>query len=665
VTVAPAERRSPGEVERDANRLAADIVNVWARAAVNGDVVVNRYVRLACARHLLDLEEGPKRGLRWDAVKAGRAIRFFGYLRLAEGDFEGKPFDLEPWQAFIVGSCFGWYTHDADGVWVRRFRNAYVEAAKGSGKSPMAAGIGLYGMVADDEAAAEVYSAAASRDQAMILWTDAKRMVEKSPALRSRIEIGARSLSMQSRSSSFKPVSSEAKNLHGKRPHVTLVDEEHAHPDSETIDAMRAGTKGRRNALIFRITNSGFDRHSVCWHDHDYSIKVLEGALVDDAWFAFVCGLDMCDQHRPGGMPVDECEGCDQWTDESVWPKANPNLGVSLPIRYLREMVTEALGKPSQVSVVKRLCFCIWTEGSGKWLDVARFVRGLAGWPLAEAKPDPLPADRRGHGGADLSSTTDLTAFAFKSNRQDCPVHRRRSGPTQAMKEAQVAQIDRRRAAIAALMDAGASMEDLQSAIEEMQLTVAMEAIDGPAIDEQRRCYDLRVYFWLPEDNMDRRVSRDKVPYDVWARDGWITLTPGARVDQEVVAGFIASMGAQLYGVGIDRWNAAWMTPKLQAEGIEVVEVGQGFASLTAPAKQVEADIAAGFVHHDGNPVLSWMVANASAAQDAAGNIKPDKDKSNERIDGVAAWVDAVYAEYDVGEPDPEPVPFVIVGRVR
>ena len=558
---------------------AAEAVADYARAVLAGEIVANRLVRLACERHLADLEAGPDRGFRFDAERAGRAIRFFSFLRLAEGSFEGQPFNLQPWQAFIVGSLFGWYARDEDGGWVRRYRNAYIETGKGSGKTPLAAGIGLYGMVGDDEAAAEIYSAATVRDQAAILWTDAARMVERSPALRSRIEVGAHALAMPSTNSSFRAVSSEAKNLHGKRVHMGLVDEEHAHPSSEVLDAMRAGTKGRRNALILRITNSGFDRHSICWQDHQYSVHVLEGTLADDAWFAFVAGLDPCAEHRPGGAPIDGCVACDDWTDEAVWPKANPNLGVSLPIRYLREMVTEALGKPAAQSVTKRLCFCIWTEGSGKWLDVAAFSE------LADVDgPAPLSPDRRAYGGLDLASTTDLAAFVQLAPREVCPVK-------------------------------------------------------GHA----GRCYDLRAQFWLPAANLSGRVGRDHVPYDRWAAEGWISLTPGNRVDQErILAAVVAQSNTR--SVGIDRWNTAWLTPKLQAEGFNVVEVGQGFASLSAPAKRLEADIATSLVHHDGNPVLRWMVANAMAAEDAAGNIKPDRSRSSERIDGVAAWCDALFA---------------------
>ena len=564
---------------------ASAVVRQYALDVVDGRQLANRYVRLAGERHLRDLEDGPARGLRFDEAAAGRSITFFSHLTLAEGDIaetKPRPFILRPWQSFIVGSCVGWMaTDEEDGSEIRRFRNAYVETGKGSGKTPIGGGLGLFGVAGDTEAAPEVYSVGNTRDQSKIPWTDAKRMAEASPALRSRIEISAHALAVPSRNGTFQYLSSEARNLHGKRPHLVIVEEEHAHPDSSVIDAMRLGTKGRRNALIFRITNSGHDRHSICWQDHEYSVRILERILHDDAWFGFVCGLDMCDEHRSTGRPEDGCPRCDQWTDEAVWPKANPNLGVSIPVRYLRETVREAIGKPASQSIVKRLNFCIWTEGTGKWLDAARFVE--CGPP--DPAPAPLPAGGNGWAGLDLSSTTDLTAWVAIVPRATCTIHA-----------------------------------------------------------EAARCYDLRARFWLPADNLRHRVDHDHVPYDVWVRDGWISLTPGTRVDQERIVAEIAPLKNAVAVVGIDRWNTAWMTPALQAKGFVVIEVGQGFHDLSAPAKRLEADIAGGLVHHDGNPVLTWMVANAVATEDAAGNVKPDKEKSTERIDGVSAWCDALFA---------------------
>lgn len=301
----------------------------------------------------------------------------------------GEPFVLEPFQEFIVGAIFGWY--NAAGF--RRFRRAYVEMGKGNGKSPLAAGVGLYALLSDgqEEPDAQIYSAAVSREQAGIVFKDAVGMVENSPELRELIEVNAASLVVHPTRSVFRPVSSEHRGLDGKRVQIALVDELHEHPSALVVDKMRAGTKTRRNALIFEITNSGYDRTSVCWEHHELSIKILEKTQKNETWFAYVCALD---------------EG-DDWTDRAVWPKANPGVGTILPWEYLEEQVAEAIGMPSMENLVKRLNFCIWTRQATRWLDMLvwqecdepRTPKQLVGKPCV--------------GGLDLSSTSDITALSF------------------------------------------------------------------------------------------------------------------------------------------------------------------------------------------------------------------------------------------------------------
>ena len=331
-------------------------VTTYAEAVQAGDIVAGPFVRLAAARHLRDLETGPARGLHFDHDAAERALRFFGFLQLAEGEFAGKPFNLELWQQFIIGSLFGWM--GADGY--RRFRKAYIEIGKGNGKSPLAAGVGLYGLVADGEAGAEIYSAAVTRDQAGILWTDAKHMVEASAALRDRIDINVSNLAFSATNSYFRPVSSEARSLDGKRVFMALVDELHEHRTPMVVDKMQAGTKGRRQPLIFEITNSGYDRTSVCWQHHEYSRQILEGTLEDDGWFAYIAALDEGDDYR----------------DRDVWIKANPNLGVSITHKYLEEQVREADGMPAKANIVKRLEL-LHLDQSGRTLARYRGVGSL------------------------------------------------------------------------------------------------------------------------------------------------------------------------------------------------------------------------------------------------------------------------------------------------
>lgn len=157
-----------------------DRVTGFAHAVLAGEIVAGPHVRNACKRHLRDLEHGPSRGLVWDLERVNRALGFFeDVLCLNGGDYEGMPFLLAPWQAFVVGSLFGWMTVDG----YRRFRLGYIETGKGSGKSPLVAGIGLYGLVADGEQRAEIYAAATKRDQAMILFRDAVSMIDMSKKL--------------------------------------------------------------------------------------------------------------------------------------------------------------------------------------------------------------------------------------------------------------------------------------------------------------------------------------------------------------------------------------------------------------------------------------------------------------------------------------------------
>lgn len=357
-----------------------DRATAYAKAIKAGKVLAGQPVRLACERHLRDLK---RKDLVWHRDRAERAIQFFSDILLLE---DGRPFDLQPFQAFIVGSLFGWYTKAGD----RRFRTAYCEIGKGNGKSPLAAGIGIYGIVADGEPAPEVYAAAVSHDQARIVFKDAARMVEESPELKALITSQVGSLTIPSQYATFRPVSSEHRSLDGLRVHMGLIDELHEHPSALVVDKIRAGTKSRKNALIFEITNSGYDRNSVCWKHHDYSIQILEGVAENDAWFAYVCSLDTGDS----------------WIDESVWVKANPGLDVILPRRYLREHVEEARGMPSKENIVRRLNFCEWTEQVTRWLPMEAWD-ACEGLDLADLR------GRRCVGGLDLGSTRDTTAFVL------------------------------------------------------------------------------------------------------------------------------------------------------------------------------------------------------------------------------------------------------------
>lgn len=359
----------------------------YARKVVRGKIVAGPWVRAACQRHLDDLKSAKARGLRWDPKAALAVYAFIARLTLGDGASAGQPFYLEPWQTFVVGSLFGWKR--ADGL--RRFRIAYIEIGKGNGKSPLAAAIGLYMFLADGERSAEVYTAAVTRDQAVIPFRDAKRFAEDNPALKRRLIIHDRNLADPQTGSFFRPLSAEGRSLDGKRPSCAVIDEIHEHPNAMVVDKLQMGTKGREQPLMIGITNSGVDRGSVCYDHHEYSRKVVTGQVENDEWFGYVCALD---------------DGDDWLNDRSCWVKANPNLGVSIQEEYLERQVREAKGMPAKQNIVARLNFCVWTDAVNAWISGEAWRAVLV--PPAEAPLRGRPC----YGALDLSSRRDLTSLA-------------------------------------------------------------------------------------------------------------------------------------------------------------------------------------------------------------------------------------------------------------
>jgi phage terminase large subunit-like protein len=382
-----------------------DRATAYAETVNNGDIVAGPHVRNACLRHLDDLK---REDLFYDKDTAARAIKFFETkLRLSEGQFEDKPFKLAPPQAFIIGCLFGWKNFDR----TRRFRRAYVEQGKGNGKSPMAGGIGLYGLIADGEAGAEVYSAGATKEQAAILFRDAVKMVDKSPDLSTRLTKSGGpgrefNISYPSRTSFFRPVSRETRKTgSGPRPHFALVDELHEHSDGGIIEMLERGFKFRRQPLLFMITNSGSDRNSICWAEHEHAVRVAAGNRdakdddafylgenIDDTTFSFVCGLD----------PQD-----DPLTDPSCWAKANPLLGVTITEEYLAGVVKQARDIPAKLNGILRLHFCRWTDADTAWMTRAALEPCLADFNPMQHHGKPVWV------GCDLSQNKDITALGF------------------------------------------------------------------------------------------------------------------------------------------------------------------------------------------------------------------------------------------------------------
>lgn len=284
---------------------------------------------------------------------------------------------------------FGWLRTDG----LRRFRRAYEEVPRKNGKSTKLAGVGLALLVADGEPGAEIYSAATKRDQARIIFDEARRMARASPELARKLSIFKHNLSIDATASKFEPLSSDDKTLDGLNPSGALLDELHKHKTRALLDVIDTGMGARRQPLMWIITTAGDDNpESVYAAENDYAIKVLEGAVVDDTYFAFICTIDKGDR----------------WDDPAVFPKANPNLGISVKLDDLMRQMLMAKKSPSAQAAFKRTRLNVRTSAASREIDMDVWAAN-AGDPVSAALIERLRG-RRAWGGLDLSSKIDLSA---------------------------------------------------------------------------------------------------------------------------------------------------------------------------------------------------------------------------------------------------------------
>jgi len=326
----------------------------------------------------------------FDMSAAERATGFFpDMLRHVEGEWAGRPLELEPWQQAIVANLFGWKRPDG----TRRYREAFVLVARKNGKSLTAAGLALYLLLADGEPGPQVYCAAADREQAGIVYRDAVGMIVQNRELKAACRIYRSYKSVEAGNAAvFRALSHEAYTKHGLNVHGCIVDELHAHPDGDMIDVLQTATGARRQPITVHITTADFWRpESVCNRKYDYACKVRDGVIADPAF-----------------LPVlYEAAESDDWTSPATWRAANPNLGVSISEEYLARECERAKNEPSYQNVFRRLHLNIRTNAETAWLDLAQWDLGGAAFDAGSM------AGERCFGGLDLSTTVDLTAFCL------------------------------------------------------------------------------------------------------------------------------------------------------------------------------------------------------------------------------------------------------------
>lgn len=492
----------------------------------------------------------------YDAKAANGYVRFFELcLKHTKGEWSGQPFKLPAWQKKIIADVFGWKREDG----TRRYRTVYIEVPRKNGKSTLCGGLGLLLTFADQEPGAEVYSAAADREQASIVFRTAKEMFAQSDELRAAGTAYKFSIvSNDFPQNVYRVLSADAYTKHGLNAHGIIVDELHAQPNRDLWDVLTTSTGARRQPITIAITTAGFDRNSICWELHEYARQVIDGTIDDPAFYPVIFAADEKDD----------------WTDEKVWAKANPNLGVSVKLDYLRTECKRAQMTPAYQNTFRRLHLNQWTQQDTRWLDIEA-------WNLCNGSFDvKLLEGATAYGGLDLASSSDIAAFVLCiPNEKGEPEH-----------------------------------------------------------------YTWLPYFWVPEEKLIEKARKDRVPYDAWARDGLITATPGNVIDYDRIAHDIGELATrfQIREIAFDRWGAVQLSQQLTGAGMTMVGFGQGFVSMSQPTRELLRVVLDKKLSHGGHPVLRWMADNLVVTQDPAGNIKPNKAKSREKIDGMVAGIMAL-----------------------
>lgn len=492
----------------------------------------------------------------YDKEYADFAVAFIESLCHTKGTWAGKRFELMDWQEQIIRDLFGILKPNG----YRQFNTAYIEIPKKNGKSELAAAVALLLTCGDGEQRAEVYGAAADRQQASIVFDVAADMVRMCPALNKRVKILAsqKRLIYEPTNSFYQVLSAEAYSKHGFNVHGVVFDELHSQPNRKLYDVLTKGSgDARMQPLFFLITTAGTDTHSICYEVHQKAQDIIDGRKIDPTFYPVIYGAD----------------DTEDWTSPKVWKKCNPSLGETIGMDKVKTACESAKQNPGEENSFRQLRLNQWVKQAVRWMPMDKWDK------CAFAINEEQLQGRVCYGGLDLSSTTDITAFVLVF----------------------------------------------------------------PPLDEEDK-YIILPYFWIPEDTLDLRVKRDHVPYDVWERQGYLHTTEGNVVHYGYIEKFIEELGKKfnIREIAFDRWGAVQMVQNLEGMGFTVVPFGQGFKDMSPPTKELMKLTLEQKIAHGGHPVLRWNMDNIFIRTDPAGNIKADKEKSTEKIDGAVATIMAL-----------------------
>ena len=525
----------------------------------------------------------------FDKKRADYVCAFLELLAFGSGDWKGKPFRLQDWQKEPVREFYGNIDTDPDtGRSFRVFQYLYLEIPKKNGKTEIAAGLGLYHLLGDGEKDPQVYICAADKDNATICYNAMCGMLDERPWLDKKVNRvpSKRKIELLNGSGFVQVLSAEAYSKHGYNASCVIFDELHAQPNRALWDIMTFGAGSARLQPVWIVlTTAGDDpdRHSIGWEIHEQCRRILaaragSGPAEDDnpIWLPVMYG-----------MPDDpeEIEKIDIY-DEEVWRRCNPSIGITIPLRVIRQEAADAKKNEAKERLFRWLRLNQWiaTKAVG-WLPLTLYDRTqwhvenleatLKGNALRSAMRQ-LLAGKKCFGGLDLAATTDLAALVLEFPPQ-------------------------------------------------------------PGLDH----WVVLTHAWRPREGVLEAEKRDHVPYRDWERAGYITLCEGDMNDFDQIKDAIRD-AARLYKLqilGVDPYLSREISGSLMKEGINVLEIRQNMTEMSPPMKDIERKLRGGEMKHDHNTASRWCFGNVRCAVDGNENIKPMKNKSIGRIDITVAWI--------------------------
>lgn len=616
--------------------VTLDPVTAYAQSVLSGQTIANKLVKLACQRHLDDLT---RPDLYFDRERVRQHIDFFRiFLRLSSGKHEGKPFVLLTEQEFIQGSIFGWYHKDPSEAWTdsrghlhykrRRFEVVYIEGAKGWGKSPLAAGTGIFCASFDGVPRAECFFFASKKEQADVSFSFLVAMVDQSPYLSKRYlkvgQVAVDKIIDPKTNSYIKPVSRDNKKS-GPTVHFAGGDELHEHPDDVVLSMMRQNMKGE-NPLLYLTTNSGTDKTSVCYQQREQACKMLDGTIPNDSLFAFICGLDDEELKVMGLMkpdrddpPITQQDPIDYLlAHEEIWVKANPSLGKVRSFDYVRKRLLEAKGLPAQRNRVLRLNFCVWTDSQTVWIPDGLWM-GCAEPSLSVRHLHPkfgrmtrLESElvgKRCYMGMDMARGAGFHAIVLIFPDDEGELSR--------------AALEMR----------------LRNGVWEPEKGPDGENIPPSVSDPNNQLYSLLEFYFMDREAFDRR-AQDMSILHAWREDGELEVWPevlalGSLLD------FITDTLMVRYGIEACAYDPAFVSPQmalnLEQAGLKMVTWEQQYRLMHAPIAEAERRARVGLWRHRGHPITRWMMGNVRLETDRGGRSIISKAREVQNVDGPSA----------------------------